>query len=141
MTPMNRVVDAFNLESDKARDFSDLVDKFLASSCKEPDIAARLRAQFIIWRDNDAKLQPLEQRSFLVKEIAQVSQNLSALGVAGLAALDSLAKGTAAPADWKTTQTAAIAQLAQPRAQLLLLPTAAVQKLIDAASLGGSCAK
>jgi hexosaminidase len=141
MTPMNRVVDAVNLESDKARDFSDLVDKFLASSCKEPDIAARLRAQFIIWRDNDAKLQPLEQRSFLVKEIAQVSQNLSALGVAGLAALDSLAKGTAAPADWKTTQTAAIAQLAQPRAQLLLLPTAAVQKLIDAASLGGSCAK
>jgi hexosaminidase len=140
-TPMNRLVDAVNLESDKARDFSDLVDKFLASSCKDADQAARLRAQFIIWRDNDAKLQPLAQRSFLVKEVSQVSQNLSALGVAGLAALDYLAKGSAAPADWKTTQTAAIAQLAQPRAQLLLLPTAAVQKLIDAASLGGSCAK
>ena len=138
---MNRVVDAVNLESDKARDFGELVDKFLASSCKDADTAARLRAQFIIWRDNDAKLQPLEQRSFLVKEISQVSQNLSALGVAGLAALDYLAKGSAAPADWKTSQTTAITQLAQPRAQLLLLPTGAVQKLIDAASIGGTCAK
>ncbi len=140
-TPMNRVVDAVTLESDTARQFGELVDKFLASSCKDADTAARLRAQFIIWRDNDAKLQPLEQRSFLVKEIGQVSQNLSALGVAGLAALDEIAKGAAAPADWKASQTAAITQLAEPRAQLLLLPTGAVQKLVDAASVGGSCAK
>jgi hexosaminidase len=140
-TPLNRVVDAVPLESDKARAFGELVDKFLASSCKDADSAARLRSQFTIWRDNDAKLQPLEQRSFLVKEIGQVSQNLSALGVAGLAALDYLAKGAAAPADWKASQTAAITQLAEPRAQLLLLPTGSVQKLVDAASAGGSCAK
>jgi len=140
-TPMNRLVDAVNLESDKARQFGELVDKFLASSCQDAGTAARLRAQFIIWRDNDAKLQPLEQRSFLVKEVSQVSQNLSALGVAGLSALDYLAKGSAAPEDWKTSQTTAITQLAQPRAQLLLLPTAAVQKLVDAATVGGSCAK
>jgi hypothetical protein len=118
-----------------------LVDNFLASSCKDADSAARLRAQFVIWRDNDAKLQSLEQRSFLVKEIGQVSQNLSALGVAGLAALDYIAKGSPAPADWKASQTAAITQLAEPRAQLLLLPTGAVQKLVDAASTGGTCTK
>ncbi len=141
MTPLNRVVDAVPLESDKARGFGELVDKFLASTCHDKDAEARLRAQFIVWRDNDAKLQPLEQRSFLVKDIAQVSQNLSALGTAGLAALDYLAKGSAAPADWKTSQTAAITQLQEPRAQLLLLPTGAVQKLVDAASAGGSCAK
>jgi hexosaminidase len=141
LTPLNRVVDAVPLESDKARDFGELVDKYLASSCKDADLAARLRAQFTIWRDNDAKLQSLEQRSFLVKEIAQVSQNLSALGTAGLAALDYVAKGSAAPADWKASQTAALTQLQAPRAQLLLLPTGAVQKLVDAASAGGSCAK
>jgi hexosaminidase len=135
------LVDAVPLESDKARDFGELVDKFLASTCHDKDAEARLRAQFIVWRDNDAKLQPLEQRSFLVKDIAQVSQNLSALGTAGLAALDYLAKGSAAPADWKTSQTAAITQLQEPRAQLLLLPTGAVQKLVDAAGAGGSCAK
>jgi hexosaminidase len=141
MTPLNRVVDAVPLESDEAREFGELVDKFIASSCHDADSAARLRARFIIWRDNDAKLQPLEQRSFLVKEIAQVSQNLSALGTAGLAALDYLGKGSAAPADWKASQTTAITALQAPRAQLLLVPTAAVQKLVDAASAGGSCAK
>jgi hexosaminidase len=141
LSPLNRVVDAVPLESDKARDFGELVDKYLASSCKDADLAARLRAQLIIWRDNDAKLQPLEQRSFLVKEIGQLSQNLSALGTSGLAALDQIAKGTAAPADWKTSQTAAITQLQAPRAQLLLMPIAAVQKLVDAASVGGSCAR
>jgi len=140
-TPLNRVVDAVPLESDKAREFGELVDKFLASTCHDKDLEARLRAQFIVWRDNDAKLQPLEQRSFLVKEIAQLSENLSALGTAGLAALDYIAKGSAAPADWKASQTAAIAQLQEPRAQLLLLPTGAVQRLVDAASAGGSCAK
>src|SRR5579864_8535947 len=51
-TPLNRVVDAVPLESDKARDFGELVDKFLASNCKDADSGARLRAQFIIWRDN-----------------------------------------------------------------------------------------
>ncbi len=141
MTPLNRVVDAVPLESDKSQDFGELVDRFLASTCHDKDSEARLRAQFIVWRDNDAKLQPLEQRSFLVKDIAQVSQNLSALGTAGLAALDYVAKGSAAPADWKASQTAAITQLQAPRAQLLLMPTGAVQKLIDAASAGGSCAK
>jgi hexosaminidase len=141
MTPLNRIVDAVSLESDEARRFGELVDRFLSSSCKDADLAARLRTQFIVWRDNDAKLQPLEQRSFLVKEIGQLSQNLSALGTAGLAALDQIAKGTAAPDDWKTSQTAAIKQLQEPRAQLLLIPTSAVQKLVDAASAGGSCAK
>ncbi len=141
MTPLNRIVDAVPLESEKARQFGELVDKFLASSCHDADLAARLRAQFIVWRDNDARLQPLEQRSFLVKEIGQVSQNLSALGTAGLAALDYVAKGSAAPDDWKASQTAAIKQLQAPRAQLLLVPTGAVQKLVDAASAGGSCAK
>jgi len=140
-TPLNRVVDAVPLESDTARRFGELVDQFIASTCHDADAQARLRAQLIVWRDNDARLQPLEQRSFLVKEVAQSSQDLSALGVAGLAALDAISKGSAAPADWKAIQTAAITQIQNPKAQLLLMPATAIQKLVDAASAGGSCAK
>jgi hypothetical protein len=76
-----------------------------------------------------------------VKEVAQSSQDLSALGIAGLAALDAISKGSAAPADWKAIQTAAITQIQNPKAQLLLMPATAIQKLVDAASAGGSCAK
>jgi hexosaminidase len=138
-TPMNRVVDAVPLESDAGRRFSDLVDQFLAVACHDPAAEARLRAQLMTWRDNDAILQPLAQRSFLVKEVAATSQDLSALGAAGLAALDAIAKGLPAPDSWKAQQFAILEQVKRPKAQLLLIPAPAVQKLIEAAAAGGAC--
>jgi hexosaminidase len=138
-TPLNRLVDAVPPESDAARRFGELVDKFVAATCHDADVEARLRARLIQWRDNDAVLAPLVQRSFLVKEVAQTSQDLSALGAAGLAALDFIAKGGGAPGEWKAQQLGAIQQIQKPKAQLLLIATPAVQKLIEAASTGGSC--
>ena len=58
------------------------------------------------------------------------------LGTMGLAALDFIAKGMGAPDSWKAEQTAAIQQIQKPKAQLLLMPAAAVQKLVDAAGPG-----
>jgi len=138
-TPMNRVVDAVPLESDAGRRFGDLVDQFVASACHDPAAEARLRVQLTAWRDNDAMLQPLAQRSFLVKEVAANSQDLSALGTAGLAALDAIAKGQVAPDSWKAQQLATLEQIKKPKAQLLLIPAPAVQKLIEAAAAGGAC--
>ena len=138
-TPMNRVVDAVPLESDAGRRFSDLVDQFLAVACHDPAAEARLRAQLMTWRDNDAILQPLAQRSFLVKEAAATSQDLSALGTAGLAALDAIAKGQPAPDSWKAQQFAILEQVKKPKAQLMLIPAPSVQKLIEAAAAGGAC--
>src|SRR5216684_2957129 len=77
-TPMNRVVDAVPLESDAGRHFGELVDQYLAGSCHDAALADRLRAQVALWRDNDAQLQPLAQRSLLVREVAARSQDLSA---------------------------------------------------------------
>jgi hexosaminidase len=139
LTPMNRLVDAVPLESDTARRFAELVDRFVAATCRDPQVEARLRLQLTAWRDNDVKLQPLEQRSFLVKEAAQTSGDLSTLGTIGLAALDSIAKGQAASNDWKSGQIAAIQQVQKPKAQLLLVPATAVQKLVEAAAIGGAC--
>jgi hexosaminidase len=138
-TPLNRVVDAVSLESDAGRRFGELVDQFVATACHDPAAEARLRAQLATWRDNDAVLQPLTQRSFLVKEVTANSQDLSALGTTGLAALDAIAKGQPAPDSWKAQQLALIDQVKKPKAQLLLIPAPAVQKLIEAAAAGGSC--
>jgi hexosaminidase len=138
-TPLNRVVDAVPLESEASRRFSELVDKFTAAGCRDPEAEAKLRAHLSLWLDNDAKLQPLAQRSFLVKEAAQTSQDLSALGATGLAALDFIAKGSGAPDTWKAQQLAAIEQVKKPKGQLLLMPAPTVQKLIEAAAIGGSC--
>src|SRR5467141_2769278 len=138
-TPMNRVVDAVPLESDAGRRFGELVDQFLASACHDPAGEARLRSQLTIWRDNNAILQSLAQRSFLVQEVAGRSQDLAALGSAGLAALDAIAKAQPAAASWKAQQLASIDQVKRPKAQLLLIPAPAVQKLIEAAPAGGAC--
>jgi hexosaminidase len=138
LTPMNRVVDAVPLESAAARRFAELVDQFVGTSCLDADARARLRAQFTAWRDNDPRLQPLAERSFLVREVAERSQDLSALGTMGLAALDAIAKRQPAPVSWKTQQLAAIEQLKKQKAQLLLLPVPAVEKLVEAAA-GGTC--
>jgi len=138
-TPMNRVVDAVPLESDAGRRFNDRVDQFLAAGCHDSAAEAGLRAQLTTWRDNDAILQPLAQRSFLVKEVAANSQDLSALGAAGLAALDAIAKGQVAPDTWKAQQLAILEQVKKPKAQLLLIPAPAVEKLIEAATAGGAC--
>ncbi len=138
-TPLNRLVDAVPLESETARRFGQLVDRFVTSSCHDADAEARLRAQLTAWRDNDAKLQLPVRRSFLVKEVAASSQDLSALGGVGLAALDFIHKGGAAPDDWKTQQLAAIEQIKQPKTQLLLMPAPAVQRLVEAVARGGSC--
>jgi hexosaminidase len=138
-TPLNRLVDAVPLESESALRFGELVDKFVTGSCHDADAEARLRAQLTAWRDNDAKLQPLAERSFLVKEVISSSQDLSALGAIGLAALDFKGKG-GAPDDWKTQQINVIEKISKPKSQLLMMPAAAVQRLVEAVSVGGNCA-
>src|SRR5437016_455416 len=138
-TPINRAVDAVPLESDAGRHFSDRVEQFLAAACHDSAAEAGLRAQLTIWRDNDAILQSLAQRSFLVKEVAATSQDLSALAAGGLAALDAIAKGQPAPDSWKAQQLAILEQVKKPKAQLLLIPAPAVQNLIKAATAGGAC--
>lgn len=138
-TPLNRLVDAVPLESATARHFGELVDKFVGAACHDPAADAHLRQQLTAWRDNEARLQPLAERSFLVKEVSARSQDLSTLGAIGLAALDFIARGQRAPDDWKAQQLAALQQIQQPKGQLLLMPAPAVQKLVAAASTGGAC--
>ena len=138
-TPLNRLVDAVPLESASARHFGELVDKFVAATCHDSAAEARLRAQLAAWRDNDARLHPLAERSFLVKEVSATSQDLSMLGTIGLAALDFIAKAQRAPDDWKAQQLALIQQIQKPKGQLLLMPAPAVQKLVEAAAAGGAC--
>ena len=139
-TPLNRVVDAIPLESRVAREFSEMVDKYVAAGCRDAASGAQIRAQLILWRDNDAKLQPLMQRSFLVKEVAGTSQDLAAVASVGLAALDALEPGGNTDQAWKAQQSAVVQRAQKPKGQLLLMPAPAIQKLIEAASVGGSCA-
>jgi hexosaminidase len=129
LTPLNRLVDAVPPESDTARTFNAQVNSLLSSPM--PATIADLRATLTAWRDNDAKLQPLLQGSFLLKEDAALSTTLARLGTTGLEALDYLEHNQPAPADWKQSQLAMLEDAKKPKSQLLLMVAPAVQHLVE----------
>jgi len=131
--PLIRVVDAVRPESATAREFAKAVDELVGGSPK-PGSEERVRNLLSGWRDNQVNLQPQFEKSLLLKEVEPVSQNLSALGAAGLAALDYLDRGDAAPAAWATAQLAVVEQAKKPQEQLLIVVAPSVGKLIQASA-------
>ena len=142
-TPLNRVIDAVHPESEVSRQFSVTVDEFLASSCKDAAKAAKLRTQLVQWAGNDAHLQPLAQRSSLVKNVSPASEALSQAAELALSALDRITQGLPSPTDMVKQQVAALTAYEQQahKSQLTLPARAAFQKLIEAAGSDGACAK
>jgi hexosaminidase len=138
-TPLNRIVDAVSLESDTARHFSELIDRFLASACRDAALAAELRAKLTAWSHNDAAFLPLTQKSSLAKEGAAASRDLSAIGNAGLAALDAISAARPLSSDQQSQLSAVLTEAAKPKLQLLLVPVASIQKLVAAASQASVC--
>jgi hexosaminidase len=142
-TPLNRLVDAVYPESSASRRFSAAVDQFVASSCNDPVQATQVRSQLAEWAGLDARLQPLAQRSQLVKEAAPASAALSQAAKIGLEALEAVAKSAPLSDDQKKSQIAALhAQEQQAhKAQLTIPELSAFQKLVESSSAGSACTK
>ncbi len=141
LDPLNRLVDAARPESQTAREFSKLVDGFVATKCKDPAAARQIEGMLTAWRDNDAKLQPSAEHSFLLTEVAPISRDLSAVATVGLSAMEAIQQGQAGSTSWKVQQIATIAEAEKPTsAQLLLMIAPPVQMLVQAASNDGQCA-
>jgi hexosaminidase len=141
-TPLNRVVDAVQPESEASRRFSVGVDQFVASSCKDALKASELRADLTLWAGNDARLQLLAERSFLVQEARPASLALSQAAELALNALDRLTQGLPLTEDLKKQQIEALQalELQAHKSQLTLPARAAFQRLIEAAAAGSVCA-
>ena len=131
-TPLNRLADAARPESTVARQFSELVDTYLQSGSKDSAAEAQIRAWLVKWRDNDANLQPVLDRSFLLAEDKPLSEDLATLAAAGLEALDSIGKNQPLPDAWRAGQLAVVERSMKPRANLLVMVAPPIQKLIAA---------
>ncbi len=132
-TPMNRMVDATPPESDVARQFGLEVEQALAN--RSGNNFRTLREQLTRWRDNDGKLKPIIEDSFLLKEIAPLSETLRDLATAGLQALDSLESGKAPAENWQKERAAIVERAKKPQAELLIMIVPAIQKLVEAAGV------
>ncbi len=141
-TPLNRVVDAGHLESETSRQFSVAVDAFLTSTCKDAARAAQLRSQLTQWASVNAQLLPLEQRSAIVKEAGPASTALSLAAQLALDALDRITQGQTLNENEKKQAVDSLnaAELLAHKSQLIIPALPSFQKLIEASSVGGSCA-
>lgn len=133
-TPLNRLVDAVPPESDLARRFAQAVNQLASSNFADQSVLALVRSQLTLWSENDTRLAPALEPSFLLRELIPVSRNLSSLGAIGLQALDHIAKGEPAPESWSKAQFALIQQAEKPQADLLLAIAPAIAKLVEASS-------
>jgi hexosaminidase len=133
VTPFNRLVDAARPESETARRFGNLVSELVAGRSSAED-KAQIRTLLVRWHDQQVKLQPLAEQSFLMKEVVPLSKDLATLAVAGLQAMDYLERGERAPETWKTEQLALVEQAKKPKADLLLMIAPSVQRLIEASA-------
>jgi hexosaminidase len=89
LTPLNRMVDAIPPESQTAREFSLLVKSIVSGSASADDWQ-RARSRLVMWRDNDAALQPHLSKSDMTEELIPVSRTLSEVAAIGLRAIDTL---------------------------------------------------
>jgi hexosaminidase len=130
-SPLNHLVDAVPPESDTARQFLDVVDRIIAGKASREDWE-QAQEWLVLWRDNDAQLQPLLPKSELTKELEPVSTNLHLVSQAGLDAIGYLREHHHAPVAWKTREVAFLKQSEKPQAVLLNMVAPAVLKLVQA---------
>ena len=119
-TPLNRLDDAVPPESDTAREFHEIA-KRIAAGKATPQEWQQAREWLVLWRDNDAKLQPLLTRSYLTQDLAPVSLNLSKVAEIGLQALDDLRENHLVSVDVKRRNSEFLKASEKPQAVLLLM--------------------
>jgi hexosaminidase len=130
-TPINRMDDAVSPESETGRQFHNLAKK-IASGNASPQEWEQARQWLILWRDNDAKLQPLLPKSFLTEDLAPVSRNLAQAAEIGLTALDHLQSKRPMSADVRQRDIEFLQASSKPQAVLLLMVPPSVQLLVEA---------
>lgn len=130
-TPLNRLDDAVPPESDTARVFDGLARR-IATGKASPEDWEEAQRWLVLWRDNDANLQPLLARSFLTQDLAPVSRNLSGVAIIGLQALDDLKQNLPVNADVRKRNIDFLDAVAKPHAVLLLMVAPSVETLVKA---------
>lgn len=130
-TPLNRLIDAVPPESETAREFSVLA-KLIAEGKASPQQWHDARNWLTLWRDNDAKLQPLLERSDLTAELIPLSHSLSQVAAIGLQTMDDLKDHRSVDTATRQKNLDALKDAEKPQAVLLDMVAPSVEVLVQA---------
>lgn len=145
--PLNDLADAAPVDSLLARLFAAEARRYVAG---ERMNGAALRAQLVIWRDNDARYRPIAAGKPRLEAALPTSAQLAALASAGLEALDAIEAGRTLQPNRLAAARAILDALAkqesaswrpfdaflneQPPADLILKIGPGIRMLVDAAA-------
>ena len=127
--PLNRLPDTVLPESETARHFGELVQH-----ANDPKEAAQIRQWLVLWRDNDAKLQPVIAQSALLKGEEPASQTLAEVARIGLQALDAIESGKSLNRQSAAAIKTRLASAARPVAEVRIAVVAPIQTLVNMAT-------
>jgi len=130
---LNRLVDAVPPESEAARKFGEAA-KAVADGGASAEERREVRHWLVLWRENDAKLEPQLGKSELTVELAPVSQTLAQVATFGLEALEDLENHRVLDAGIAQRELAILKQAEKPQAVLRDMVVAPVEVLVQAAS-------
>jgi hexosaminidase len=131
-SPLNRLVDAVPPESETAREFAELV-KLIVPEKASPEQWQRARDWLVLWRDNDAKLQPSLANSELTAELAPLSQSLSQVAAIGVQALDAKKNHQPMSPEVQSKNLELLKAAEKPQAVLLDMVAPSVVLLVESA--------
>jgi hexosaminidase len=128
---LNHMVDAVTPESETARKFGVLVGLIVAGKAS-PAQWLETHDLLVMWRDNDAKLQPTLGESELTAELSAVSKSVSQVAGIGLEALDDLKNHRVATVDVREKDLRALKAAEKPKAVLVDKLVSPVELLVKA---------
>ena len=134
LSPLTGLVDAARPDSGTARQFAALVEGLLSDAPRFQLYRSDIRDSLKIWRDAGMALDPMIDRAPGLQEARPLAKNLADVSAAGLEAINYLATGTAATAQWRDVQLSKLDEAAKPKAALELVIVPSVRKLIIAAA-------
>lgn len=132
-SPYTRTVDAALPDAEVARNFRNLVDKYLAS--KDAASENEIRAYLTLWKQNHERLLKVIKASPVLKEIESLSGDLADISSAALQAVEIIHAGKKTYKTWVDEQLSAIQRARKPRGQAEIMVTSAIEKLIKAVDL------
>jgi hypothetical protein len=123
----NRLVDAVSPESENSIRFSAEVNR--AFQTHNWDL---VRAQLVIWRENDAQIAPILKDNELLSGVDLLSRNTSELAAIGLDSIRAIEAGGKQNSEWKLRNLSRIKSLEEPSAALIPAFSGVIAVLVNA---------
>jgi hexosaminidase len=133
-TPLNRLVDAARPESDVAREFRQVVARYLDRRGSQDRDSVRQSLTRWAASESNVKQHATAHPSFLMDEVVAVSGDLSAAAQLGLQAMDALDRKAKEPASWAQEGKTRLQTLGKANSEVLIMVIPDIVRLVTAAS-------